>query len=222
MPLPTVHCLPTQGLPSIQGLDDIAEVLNVPRETVEPLGVYGDMLEKWQKAKNLVANSTLSTMWQRHFLDSAQLYPFLQKHLTEDRNQLLDIGSGAGFPGLVLAALLPIEAHMVEANGRKSSFMAQVVRQIAPKTKIHTARIEALPPFPVDFVTSRACARLSQLLEWAYPFAHRQTVFFFLKGENVEEELTEACTMFNMHIEQHPSLSSKTGVILEISQVQKL
>lgn len=204
------------------GPEALADALSVSRETTAPLSEYAEMLAKWQKAKNLVANGTLEQMWARHFLDSAQLYPLIRGQKGPGPHLLLDIGSGGGFPGLVLAAMGLVEAHMVESNGRKGTFMRQVAAKTGAKTTVHTSRIEDLAPFPVDFVTSRACARLVQLLEWASPFCHTGTVLFFLKGMIAEEELTEARASWNMTVNRHASLSDPSGVILEIHDLSRL
>ncbi|MEX0299916.1 MAG: 16S rRNA (guanine(527)-N(7))-methyltransferase RsmG, partial [Kordiimonas sp.] len=147
--------------------DDLSSDLDVPRETLIRLETYGQLLVKWQKAKNLVSNSTLDDIWRRHFLDSAQLAPLLRKELGEKPLSMLDIGSGAGFPGLVLAALDVGTAHMVESVGRKCVFMRQVVRETGADATIHNVRVEEIEPFDIDIITSRACARVLQLIEWS-------------------------------------------------------
>ncbi|WP_417449109.1 16S rRNA (guanine(527)-N(7))-methyltransferase RsmG [Kordiimonas sp.] len=202
--------------------DDLARDLDVSRETLDRLETYAGLLAKWQKAKNLVANSTLEAMWQRHFLDSAQLAPLLVEAYGERELSMLDIGSGAGFPGLVLSAIGVGHAHMVEANGRKCVFMNQVSRETSAPATIHNARIEALEPFPVDIITSRACARVLQLINWAGPFLGEGTEMWLLKGEGVDEELTEAQACWKMKVTKHKSLSDPAGVILRLSKLERL
>ena len=220
----------------VSDLDTLAQALSVSRETVLPLQSYADLLVKWQKAKNIVADSTLPDLWQRHLLDSAQLIPLMgltpstENEAARPGNQsgvqakalpvLMDIGSGGGFPGLVLAALGCVEAHMVESNGRKCSFMRMVTEKTGAHAHIHAERVEALPPFEADFITSRACARLNQLLEWAYPFTKSTTKLWFLKGEKCDEELTEAQASWKMTVKRHKSLTDASGTILEIADLQ--
>ncbi len=196
--------------------------LDVPRETLPALKSYGDMLVKWQSAKNLVSKSTLPDLWRRHFLDSAQLYPLLKKHIQTERPVIMDIGSGAGFPGLVLAALNYGNVHIVEANSRKCVFMSQVARQTNTHVAVHNQRIEKLSPFPVDIITSRACASIVQLLEWAEPFVNQTTELWFLKGTGVDEELTQAQQTWNMEIDSFISRSDKTGKIIRLRHVKRL
>ncbi|WP_020398556.1 16S rRNA (guanine(527)-N(7))-methyltransferase RsmG [Kordiimonas gwangyangensis] len=202
--------------------DDLARDLDVSRETLDKLKIYAGLLAKWQKAKNLVANSTLDAMWQRHFLDSAQMAPLLRKAYGDRDLTMLDIGSGAGFPGLVLAVMDVGHAHMVEANGRKCIFMSQVSRETSATATIHNERIEALEPFPIDIVTSRACARVLQLIEWASPFLGNTTEMWLLKGEGADEELTEAQACWKMDVTKHKSLSDPNGVILRLSKLERL
>ena len=195
--------------------------LDVPRETSDKLQSYGRSLLKWQKAKNLVSNSTLDDMWRRHFLDSAQLAPKLRKVFGERPLTILDIGSGAGFPGLVLGAMGLGIAHLVESNGRKCTFMRHVSRETSAKAQIHGVRIDELTPFPVDVITSRACATVDQLLNWATAFLQYSPEFWLLKGETAEEELTQAQACWSMKIDRFDSLSDPTGVILRLRSIKK-
>lgn len=202
-------------------LEQLCADIDVSRETSERLRRYGELLVKWQKAKNLVSNATLDDIWRRHFLDSAQLVPKLHQVFGENQLTILDIGSGAGFPGLVLGAMGLGTAHMVEANGRKCIFMGQVSRETSANAQIHNVRIEDLEPFPVDIITSRACARITQLLDWAGPFLENAPEMWLLKGETAEEELTEALACWNMEISRFESLSDPSGVILRLRDIKK-
>lgn len=198
---------------------------NVSRETFLKLEAYAGLLKKWQKAKNLVSGSTIDDMWQRHFLDSAQLFRHLQGVFGEKRLNLVDIGSGAGFPGLVLSVMGCAHANMVEANGRKCIFMRQVVRDTGADAEIFNERIESVEPFPVDIITSRACARVLQLINWSKPFleaSEGKAEIWLLKGSGAEEELTEAQACWSMAIDRYPSLSDKTGVILRLSGIKEI
>lgn len=210
------------GNPLMYGPLDFSRDTDVSRETIAKLQTYADLLAKWQKAKNLVANSTLEDMWRRHFLDSAQLAPLLKRYFGDKPIRLLDIGSGAGFPGLVLSVMGVAESHMVESNGRKCTFMNQVSRETGANATIHARRIEEMDIFPVDIITSRACARIGQLLDWAEPFLSASTEMWLLKGEIADEELTEAQACWKMHIDRFKSLSDDSGVILRLSSIKRL
>jgi len=203
-------------------LNDLCRELDVSRETSDKLQAYANLLVKWQKAKNLVSNGTLSDLWRRHFLDSAQLAPLLRAAYGDKKLKILDIGSGAGFPGLVLAVMGVGAAHMVESNGRKCIFMRQVSRETSAKAQIHAVRIEEMPIVDIDIITSRACANIAQLLKWAEPFLSPTTEIWLLKGETAEEELTEAQACWNMKISRHKSLSDMSGVILRLCDIKRL
>lgn len=202
------------------GPQDFSRDIDVSRETLSKLTLYADELAKWQRAKNLVANSTIDERWRRHFLDSAQLDSLIRQHFSAPV-KILDIGSGAGFPGLVLSIMGLGSVDLVESNGRKCVFMNQIARQTGAPAKAVNQRIEKLSPRNVDIVTSRACAKVEQLLIWAEPFLAPATEMWLLKGEGVEEELTQAYASWNMETERFKSQSSPDGVILRLSAIKK-
>jgi 16S rRNA (guanine527-N7)-methyltransferase len=154
-------------------------------------------------------------------LDSAQVVPLLPPTV----RTLLDIGSGAGFPGLVLALMGVSEVHLVEADARKSAFLSEALRQSAPElvgqVHVHSCRVEALDAFPVDVVTARACAPLPRLLELSEPFLRPDSICLFLKGEQAEAELTAAAKGWNMDIERIPSRSDPKGAVLRLAHVRR-
>lgn len=201
------------------GPDQFAQDVDVSRETLQKLTLYSDDLKKWQRAKNLVANSTIDDRWRRHFLDSAQLFPLISRFHPPPLT-MLDVGSGAGFPGLVLSIMGLGTVDLVESNGRKCVFMNQIARQTgAPATAVNE-RIEHLPVRPVDIITSRACAKVEQLIEWTLPFLEESTEMWLLKGEGAEEELTQAQASWNMRVERFSSKSSQSGVILRLRAIK--
>lgn len=189
----------------------------VSRETLDRLRLYGELLVKWQKTINLVGPSTLPDLWCRHFLDSAQLFPLLP----ESARVLVDFGSGAGFPGLVLAILGIPEVHLIESDQRKCAFLREAARQTQAPVTVHAKRIEAVAPFAADVITSRALAPLAQLLDMAQPFLTPQTLCLFPKGQNVEAELTEAHKIWNMQVTRVPSRSDADATILRLSEVRR-
>lgn len=192
--------------------------IRVSRETEEKLSAYASLLIKWQSKINLVGPATIADLWRRHMLDSAQLFPLLPT------GALLDLGSGAGFPGMVLAILRgeaqpPI--HLVESDARKCAFLREVARVTATQAVIHNQRIDRISPFPVAVVTARALASLSQLLHHAAPFLTATSECLFLKGEKLEDELTEAAKDWKMRFERIPSSSDPNGIILRVKEVHR-
>jgi 16S rRNA (guanine527-N7)-methyltransferase len=193
--------------------------VNVSRETMTALETYAGLLRKWQKAINLVAASTLDDVWRRHFLDSTQLMPLLP----EGEGQMVDLGSGAGFPGLVLALMSGRPTHLVESDQRKAAFLGEVARATAcaGRVQIHAARVEALKPWGTPIITARALADLGQLLDWAAPFMTADTVCIFPKGAKAEEELTGALRVWKMTVERRRSVTDPTGLILRLSHLER-
>lgn len=198
-----------------------AAACNVSRETLERLRRYADTLIKWQNSINLVAPDSLKDLWRRHMLDSAQL----GAHLPPQAKCLVDLGSGAGFPGLVLAVLGTPNVHLIEVDARKCVFLAEAARAagLTPGQNpvIHRARIEDVAGIHAGVVTARACAPLERLLGYAEPFLAPDTLCLFLKGGRVEEELTAAEKTWRMVVERIPSLSDASGTILRIRQVAR-
>lgn len=199
------------------GPEDFAAATGVSRETIERLTTYAALLVKWQARINLVSASTLDELWRRHMLDSAQLVPLLPDRTTS----LIDLGSGAGFPGLVLAILGIPEVHLIESDQRKCVFLAEAARAAGVKLVIHNKRIEQLEGLAAGVVTARACAPLDQLLTYAQRFLWHDGKALFLKGAAAEEELAAARKNWQMEVERFPSASDPTGCILRIGQVQR-
>lgn len=177
------------------------------------LEAYAALLEKWQKRINLVSKSTLADKWRRHFLDSAQLAPLIPS----TAKTLVDLGSGAGFPGLVLAAMMDVDVHLVDSDTRKGVFMREAARAMGISATVHTGRIESIDPIAADVVTSRALAPLSSLLSYAQPFRKAGTTCLFLKGKSSEDELTDARKEWTMTAKISPSATDSLGVIIQLS-----
>jgi 16S rRNA (guanine527-N7)-methyltransferase len=136
-------------------------------------------------------------------------------------HSLIDLGSGAGLPGLVLAILGVPEVELIEADSRKSAFLREAARIAGADVTLRRCRIEAVPPHPADVLTARACAPLSRLLELAERFIAPHTICLFPKGERFEEELTLACKAWTMSVSVELSLSDRRGVILRLEQVAR-
>ncbi len=192
--------------------DDVARLLNVSRETIDKFRVYLTLLEKWQARINLVANSTLAEAWQRHILDSGQLAAF---YPPQTKN-IMDVGSGAGFPGLVLAIMGGVTVDLVESDQRKAVFLSTVIRELDLPAKVHNQRIETLPQLFPDVITARALAPVPKLLKLIENQLSPKSVCLFLKGAAVQDELTNLQTYSTMDATTHPSLSGPTGVVLEL------
>lgn len=174
--------------PIDMGPDDFQAWTGVSRETLDCLMVYAEHLTQWQKRLNLVGPKTLPILWQRHMLDSAQLFPLVP----EDCRILVDFGSGAGFPGLVLAAMGVPEVHLVESDRRKAVFLRETARAMGVPVTVHSHRIETIKAFPADVITARALAPLSVLVDMSHRFTHKETVLIFPKGKDQRREVAEA------------------------------
>jgi 16S rRNA (guanine527-N7)-methyltransferase len=200
--------------------EDFARAFGVSRETNEQLKTYEALLKRWQKTINLVASSTLPDVWHRHFADSAQLLALAPP----DAKRWLDLGSGAGFPGLVLAILLAERggAHMtlIESDTRKAAFLAEVVRRTGVPVDIQGTRIEKSATQakvgPVDVVTARALAPLPRLLDLSAPFFAGPTLGLFLKGREAEAEVQVAEKIWEFEAELRPSLTDARGRVVVI------
>ena len=198
------------------------QFMNFSEKTIENLKIYEKTLKKWQKKINLVSSSTISNVWDRHILDSAQLYPLISKQ----EQVLLDLGSGAGFPALVLAVLDKYEGkgkwhiHLVESDTRKCVFMQEVVRLCSLNVSIHNCRIEDMHHLQADVITARALKETKTLLSFVQPFLKPDTVCLFLKGENADLELSWAANEYNFIVEKIPSLTQGSS-ILKIMEITK-
>lgn len=194
---------------------EIQRRLGLDDPTRERLEAYVALLAKWQARINLVAPATLPEVWTRHILDSAQLLPYM----TGRPGPVLDLGSGAGFPGLVLAILGRNDVTLVEADRRKAAFLQEAARVTGTRVAIEACRIEALRPIRAGIVTARALATVSELLHYARPFTDESTLYLFLKGERADTELTTARERWTMSVDKAPSLSDTRGVILRLEGV---
>ena len=199
------------------GPEEFAELVPVSRETLARLEAYAELLTRWSARINLVGRDTLADLWRRHILDSAQLY----RLIPSSAQNLIDLGSGAGLPGLILAILGVPGVELVEADSRKAAFLREAARITRAEVTIRPCRIQAVPPHPVDVVTARACAPLDRLLDLAAPFLARDTLCLLPKGERYNEELTLARKAWTMNVSVEQSLSDRRGVVLRLQQVAR-
>jgi len=206
--------------PVIETASDFQATFNVSRETLDRLICYEALLQRWQKAVNLVSPKTLGSVWMRHFADSAQLL-----RLAPGRKTWLDIGSGAGFPGLIIAILATeqpgVTVQLMESDTRKCAFLRDVARQTSTPVEIHNGRVESaasqLKVGKVDVVTARALAPLGKLLGLAAPYLDTDTLGLFPKGRDAVQEVETAAQVWRFRCELVESLSDHDGRIAVIT-----
>ncbi len=189
----------------------------VSRETMERLEIFHSLLLKWQRTINLVAPSTIATAWKRHFADGAQLWDLSQKPV----DRWLDLGSGGGFPGLVIAAIAKeqspdLQMTLVESDIRKCSFMREAARKMGLRVGIVTRRIEDLPPQGADVITARALTSLDRLVKLARPHLAEDGILLFPKGASYQAELETLAPEWQSSTETLASLTDPAAVILRI------
>ncbi len=200
------------------GSGAFAEQIDVSRETLKRLTILVERLIQWQAKINLVSKNTLEDAWQRHVLDSAQVLKYVS-----EPGPLVDLGSGAGFPGLVLALMGRDDVTLVESNGKKCAFMREVLRSTGVQATIFSGRIEDYSPSkPARYVTARALTSLDNLIELSQPILAENGTCFFLKGRGVDEELTTTREKWDIRAKKHPSTSDSDGTVLEIDNIKAI
>ena len=199
---------------------DFQTAANVSRETLARLEAYGALLKKWNPHINLVSRRSLDDLWRRHMLDSIQL---LDHSLPNDvGGPWLDLGSGAGFPGLVLAIAGVTDMHLVESDGRKCTFLREAARITGTEVTVHNERIETMSPMGAAVISARACAPLSKLLTWGHRHLAPGGQMFLMKGQDVDVELTEAAKCWKMTLRLIPSVTDETGSILQLTEITRV
>ena len=208
------------SLPDRLAADREAALRLVPvsRETEERLAVFVDLLDRWRSKTNLIADSTFPSVWTRHIADSAQVLA-----LAPDATHWLDMGSGAGFPGLVIAIELAgvpgAAVHCVESDRRKCAFLREAARVTGAAAIVHPARVEAIDPEslgPVDAVTARAFAPLPLALKLARPWMERGATAVFPRGESARDQIAALPEASLYAIEALPSVVNPKAAILRI------
>jgi 16S rRNA (guanine527-N7)-methyltransferase len=190
---------------------------DVSRETLAGLNRFVALLLRWNSTVNLIARADEPLVWDRHIADSLQLIP-LMAPLPE---RAIDLGSGAGFPGLILALVTGLPFDLIEADQRKAAFLREAARVTGAPVRIHPIRIEAsnLPPAPL--ITARAVAALPRLLALAAPLLAPGGMCLFLKGANADIELTHAATQWQMQVDGIPSCTASDARILRITELSR-
>lgn len=201
--------------PEETSLEKIGDFLDVPRETQEKLDCYVQLLIKWQARINLISSKTLPEIWHRHILDSAQLVSYLPK----TPSVILDMGSGAGLPGVILAILTRHQLHLVESDSRKIAFMRTALRETGTSAILHEQRMETVPALRPDIITARALAPLSQLITLASAQHHEKIEYLFLKGREAKQELTALPACPKMEAECLPSMTDSQASIIRLKPI---
>lgn len=193
--------------------EEFRQATGVSDAACDRLRQYLALLEKWQARINLVGPSTLADPWRRHLLDAAQLLPLLP----DGPGPVVDMGAGAGIPGLILAACGVADVHLIESIGRKCTFLREAARLIGCPVTVHAARLDAVTlDRPARVVTARALTAMDGLLTYAARFQGPATQCLFLKGQDVVIELTEAAKSWNMQYRLVDSLSDPSGHIVVV------
>ena len=200
------------------GPEEFANASGVSRETLSRLKAFVGLLDDWNARHNLVSARSMEDVWRRHVWDSAQLAVYIPA----EAKSLVDLGSGAGFPGIVLAELMRGRAGfrtvLYESTAKKCAFLKAAAERLGLNVEVRNARMEAAARERFDVVSARACAPLDRLLGYAQHFAGPNTVCLFLKGQNVEAELTQARKSWKLKALRHQSRSDPTGTILEVRE----
>lgn len=203
-------------------MKNFAEKYNVSCETIDVLNTYLALLIEWQNKFNLVSKSSIQNAWNRHFLDSAQL----SKYIPKEAESLVDFGSGAGFPGMVLAIMSKektpyLKVTLVESIKKKTLYLNEVAQRTSTEVTIINDRIENIAPQKFDVITSRAMTALNELLKYAEPFCHEKTICVFPKGKSYAEELALAHKNWRFKCRIEPNETSEEGKILIITDIVK-
>jgi 16S rRNA (guanine527-N7)-methyltransferase len=206
----------------LEAKDILSNQLNVSRETMDDLQKLVFLLEKWNKTINLVSKSTIEQVWARHILDSAQMWQFRPENL----KTWVDLGSGGGFPGLVVAILAKTDAptavfHMIESDARKCAFLRNVSRETFINSKIHTCRIESADSIPADVVSARALASVDALFDYSQKFLSKNAYCLFLKGQTCATEVENARDAWKFQSETTKSMSNSHGAILKAWNIKR-
>ncbi len=191
---------------------------SVSRETIEKLEIYISLLQQWNKKINLVSQQGMDQVWKRHVYDSFQLIRYLDSSI----KSIADLGSGGGFPGLILALSTDIPVILIESDMRKTIFLREVLRQTKTQATVLCQRIENVNAISVDVVTARALTSLTQLLEFSKNILNKNGYCLFLKGRSVNLEIEEAQKNWKINYKTFSSQTNADGVIVKINQFERV
>lgn len=201
---------------------EVSELVpDVSRETMERLKLYEKLLRKWNPRINLVSKNTLDALWDRHFIDSAQLWT-----IANEGQHWADLGSGGGFPGLVIATIAAelrpnMTVTLVESDSRKATFLRSAAREMGISPKIYVERIESLPPLGADILSARALAPLTQLCAYAERHLSTNGYTVFPKGEKAVDEIKTALASWRFQVESFPSKTDANASILKLEGISR-
>ncbi|WP_347400855.1 16S rRNA (guanine(527)-N(7))-methyltransferase RsmG [Commensalibacter melissae] len=191
---------------------------SVSRETIEKLEIYISLLQQWNKKINLVSQQGMDQVWKRHVYDSFQLIRYLDSSV----KSIADLGSGGGFPGLILALSTDIPVILIESDKRKTIFLREVLRQTKTQATVLCQRIENVNAISVDVVTARALTSLTQLLEFSKNILNKNGYCLFLKGRSIDLEIEEAQKNWKINYKTFSSQTNADGVIVKINQFERV
>lgn len=206
------------GRPAASGLP-----VDVSRETSDKLRRYADLLTRWTGRINLISRSTVPSLWTRHIVDSAQVFAACDR----SSGLWLDLGSGAGLPGLVCAIIAAEKAKdmhfvLVDSDARKAAFMATTARELNLQAEIRRSRIESLDPLDAAVISARALAPLPDLLRLAEPHWRAATQGLLLKGQNAEQEIDAAHLQWSFNLDTIPSITDPSATLLKIGDLHRV
>ncbi len=191
---------------------------DLPPDVAARLKTFALLLTNWNQRINLVSRHDLENLWARHIADSLELVPLMPENLTSG----IDLGSGAGFPGLILSIATSVHFSLIESDRRKAAFLIEAARVTAAPVHVHATRIEETRIPPTRLITARALAPLPNLLSLAAPLLAPDGVCLFPKGGRVGNELTEAAKQWHMRVERFQSRSDLNASLLRISEIRRV
>ena len=195
---------------------NIVSQFSLNKTQVEKIDSYLSSLTIYNKHTNLIGKSTIENIWERHVLDCLQL----TKHITNKKSKILDLGTGAGLPGILLSIAGFQRVLMVDSAKKKTDFVRKTIKELSLTAKIQNKRIEKPPTSQYDIIVSRALAPLTKLLTYARMYSNKNTTSLFLKGRNATGEIDIAAKVYFFEIEKIKSLSSDDGCILKINNIR--
>ena len=196
---------------------------DVSRETLDRLRLFESLVKKWTKTINLVSKKDFSKIWERHILDSAQIYA----HLPKSPGIYSDFGSGAGFPSIVLATLLyeenpNLKTHLIESDGRKAAFLRTALRELQIPGTVWVQRVQEVRLPPASILSARAVAPLDELLSMAEALINEETTCFFPKGVSWKKEVDRAQKQWKFSLKTINSHTQSEAVILELGSIKRV
>ena len=191
-------------------------MFNLSKKQVEKIEFFINSIINYNKHTNLIGKSTIEIIWDRHVLDCLQL----TKHIKNKKLKILDLGTGAGLPGILLSIAGYKEVSMIDSVKKKTEFVKKIIKELSLSAKVQNKRIEKTPISKHDIVVSRALAPLNKLLTYAPMYSNKNTTSFFLKGRGVNSEINTAMSEFFFDFKIINSLSSGDGCILQINNIK--